>query len=381
MARLTRRKVLEMAGASALAIGGSALFYDRIFRPLIFPESDTAIPDNRYAAMYYDSTAGKAIVCSLCSRNCTVQDGKRGFCRSRENVRGKYYSLVYGNPVAVHIDPIEKLPMKHVFPGTDSLSVGTACCNFTCLNCINNNIAIQAPEDVESVAMTPEEIVQMAVDHDVPMVSFTYNEPTIAYEYMRDVFKLARGRGLRTTFHTNGYMKPAPARDLLKFTDSVVVDLKAFTPELYHTLTAGDLSPVQDFMETVRQAGVWLEIVNLIIPGYNDDVRDIQAMCAWVNDSISPDVPVHFSRFFPTYRLDKLSPTPVTVLENAHRYAKSAHLNYVYLDNLPGHQYSNTFCPGCGEMIIERKEYIATSKIVDGKCPFCGQAIPGLWDT
>ena len=378
MTSVSRRSFLKL-GAAAVILCGLGFILKEELGKLFNPENPPA--SDLHEALYYEKLVGKTLECHLCSHNCTVVEGERGFCRSRENIRGKYYSLVYGNPVAIHIDPIEKLPMKHVFPGTDTLCVGTACCNFRCLYCINWNIAVQTPEDVESFPKSPEEIVQMAIDHDLSMICFTFNEATIAYEYMIDVFKLAKAKGIRTAFHTNGFMQPKPARALLPYLDAVVVDLKAFSNELYSELAHGELQPVLDFLMLVQAEGAWLEVVNLIVPTYNDDLSDIEKLCAWIRDNLGSEVPLHFSRFFPTYKLEKLPPTPIDVLEDAIEVGRKTGLKYLYIGNVPGHKFTDTYCPQCGKNIIDRKEYIIIeNNIKEGKCRFCGYKIPGLWE-
>jgi len=352
-----------VAAAAALLVGGYA--------------AEDAV--GREAA-YYEKLALGGVRCEVCFRRCVVGIGGRGFCQSRENRLGRYYSLVYGRPVAIHIDPVEKLPLRHVLPGTDTLCVGTACCNFDCLYCINWNIARKSPEEVEAVPTLPEEVVQMALDHEVPTICFTYNEPTIAYEYVCDVFDYAKQAGLRTCFHSNGSLRPEPLKALLRNVDAAVVDLKAFTPQLYERLTSAEMTPVLEFLESIKREHVWLEIVNLVVPAYNDDLENIRQMCAWIAETLGPDVPLHFSRFFPTYKLEKLSPTSVTMLEEARRSACESGLDYAYVDNVPSHPYGNTFCPGCGRVLIDRKEFlIVSNNIENGRCKFCGREIPGIW--
>ncbi len=299
---------------------------------------------------------------------------------ARDNQDGKLYTLTYGKPVAVHIDPVEKEPLFHMEPGSDTLCVGTATCNLRCLNCINWHIAQKAPEEVEAVPMTPEEVVQTATDHDVHTICFTYNEPTQQYEFMYDIAKLAKEKGLRVTFHSNGEMNCDPMKAILPFVDSVAIDLKAFTPETYRGLTEGELAPVLDTLKLIKEQGVWLEVVCLVIPTWSDDAEDIKVMCVWIRDNLGEDTPVHFSRFFPTCKLTGLSPTPLSILEQAHDIAREVGLHYVYIGNVSGHDYANTYCPECGKMLIFRKGLlIQENNIVDGRCKFCGHEIPGIW--
>ncbi len=331
-------------------------------------------------ARYYQTLENNTIQCQLCFRKCPIQEGSRGFCLARENRSGKLYTLTYGKPVAMHIDPVEKEPLFHMEPGSDTLCVGTATCNLRCKNCINWHIAHKAPEEVEAVPMIPEEIVQAAIDHDVHTICFTYNEPTQQYEFMYDIAVLAKEKGLKVTLHSNGGMSPEPMKALLPYVDSVAVDLKAFDAELYRRLTTGELSPVLDTLKLIKAQGVWLEVICLIIPTLSDNLGDIDNMCSWIKNNLGEETPVHFSRFFPTCKLTGLSPTPLATLEQAHDIAREAGLHYVYIGNVSGHDYANTYCPECGEMLIHRKGLlIQENNIENGQCHFCGHGIPGIW--
>lgn len=338
-------------------------------------------PEHLIEARYYQNAEGKTVQCQLCFRNCTIRDGGRGFCLARENRDGKLYTLTYGKPVAMHIDPVEKAPLFHMEPGSDTLCVGTATCNLRCKNCINWHIAHKAPEEVEAVPMTPREIVQSAIDRDVHTICFTYNEPTQQYEFVRDIAVLAKEKGLRVTFHSNGEMNAGPMQAILPYVDSAAIDLKAFDAEVYRRLTEGDLAPVLDTLKLIKQQGVWLEVVCLVIPTWSDNVDDIERMCVWIRDSLGEETPVHFSRFYPAGKLTGLSPTPVSTLEQAHDVAREVGLHYVYVGNVSGHDYANTHCPNCDKILIERKGLlIQQNNIVNGKCKFCGHEIPGIWE-
>jgi pyruvate formate lyase activating enzyme len=343
-------------------------------------ESPRSSQEKLSEARYYQNLEGKTVQCQLCFRGCTIPEGGRGFCLARENRDGKLYTLTYGKPVAMHIDPVEKEPLFHMEPGSDTLCVGTATCNLRCKNCINWHIAHKAPEEVEAVTITPEEVVQAAIDRDVHTVCFTYNEPTQQYEFMYDVAVLAKGKGLRVTFHSNGEMSPEPMKAILPYVDSVAIDLKAFDADVYYRLTTGQLEPVLDTLKLIKEQGIWLEVICLLIPTWSDNLEDIGRTCAWVRDNLGEDTPVHFSRFFPTCKLTGLSPTPLSTLEQAHDMASEAGLHYVYIGNVSGHDYANTYCPECGKILIYRKGLlIQENNIVDGKCKFCGHEIPGIW--
>lgn len=331
-------------------------------------------------ARYYSSLQDKTVQCQLCFRKCIIPEGERGFCLTRENIEGKLYSLVYSKPAAVHIDPIEKEPMYHFYPGTDSLCLGTAGCNFRCLNCINWQFAFKAPEEVETISLSPAEVVQMAIQHEIPTICFTYNDPIVLYEYVYDTAKLAKEKGLKVSFHSNGSLNRDPLITLLNYIDAIAIDLKAFNPIIYRHLTGGELSPVLETLKIIKEEKVWLEIVYLIIPTINDNFEDIKKMCLWVKRELGEDTPVHFSRFFPACKLTRLPPTPLKTLEEACKIAQEIGLHYVYIDNVPGNQNGNTFCHNCGSLLIHRVQFlIFENNIEQGKCKFCGYNIPGYW--
>ena len=348
------------------------------FPPQEVPQKSTE--DQLVEAKYYRNLDGETVQCQLCFRNCTIPEGGRGFCLARENRGGKLYTLTYGKPVAMHIDPVEKEPLFHMEPGSDTLCIGTATCNLRCKNCINWHIAHKAPEEVEAVSMTPEEVVQTAIDRDVHTICFTYNEPTQQYEFVYDIAVLAKEKGLTVTMHSNGGMNPEPMKALLPYVNSVAIDLKAFDAGVYRQLTAGEISPVLDTLKLIKAQGVWLEVICLIIPTLSDNLDDIDNMCSWIKDNLGGETPVHLSRFFPTCKLTGLSPTPLTTLEQAHDIARHAGLHYAYIGNVSGHDYAHTYCPKCNEILIERKGLlIQQNNIIDGKCQFCNHEIPGIW--
>ena len=333
-------------------------------------------------ASYWNKVKDKIVQCVLCPRRCVLDVGQRGVCTVRINKDGILYTLGYGNPVAVHVDPIEKKPFFHVYPGASAFSIATAGCNMRCLFCQNWQISQAKPDEVAAYDLPPEKVVEQAIKALSPFVVYTYTEPTVFYEYMLDTAKLARARGLKNGMHTCGYINPEPLRELLKYMDAVNVDLKSFNPEFYRKMNAlAELQPVLDTLKTIRQAGVWLEITNLIIPGQNDDPKEIRAMCRWIKDNLGDDVPLHFSRFMPAFRLQNLPPTPVEKLEEAYTIAKDEGLKYVYIGNVPGNPRENTYCPNCGKLVIERLGYmVRPAGIKSGKCAYCEYAISGVWE-
>jgi pyruvate formate lyase activating enzyme len=329
---------------------------------------------------YFTPLGGGEIQCDLCPRSCRVSKGKRGFCRVRENRDGKYYSMVYGNPCAVHVDPIEKKPFFHVLPTTTSFSLATAGCNFQCKFCQNWEISQASPEDLNNDDVPPELIVKRAKELGARSVAYTYVEPTVFYEYMFDTGLLAKTAGLLNVCHSNGFINPEPLRNLCRVMDAANVDLKGFSEEFYREICSGELHPVLEALKVYRQSKVHLEITNLVIPTKNDDMDVLKEMCLWIKKELGGETPVHFSRFYPLYKLKGLPPTPVSTLEKARSIALSVGLEYVYIGNVPGHEGESTFCPRCKRMIIKRAGYmVGEINLKEGKCKFCGKPIPGIW--
>jgi pyruvate formate lyase activating enzyme len=338
--------------------------------------------EGKREAMFYEKVGEGAVRCKICFRECVIPEGKRGFCRNKENRGGILYNIVYGRPSAVHIDPIEKEPQLHMLPGSEILCIGTAGCNFRCRFCHNWHLSQQSIEEMGYwYNLPPEEVVRIALERKIPTISFTYNDPIAFYEYVYDVAKLAKKNGLRVLWHSNGSLNPEPLRELLKYTDAVTIDLKGFTPQFYKNASSAKLEPVLRTLRIIKEEGVWVEIVNLVIPTMNDDPDDIRKMCIWIKENLGKEVPLHFSRFFPAYRLRKLPPTPIETLEMAYRVAKEVGLDYVTIGNLPGHPKNSTFCPKCEKTLIHRIHFqVLKNNIKDGKCRFCSHPIPGIWN-
>jgi pyruvate formate lyase activating enzyme len=375
--QLSKREFLQFCGASFCLLSSAYLFG--------YPETSRAQAAKKgliktKLSPYFTSLDGGEIQCELCPHRCRVAKGKRGICRVRENRDGKYYSLVYGNPCALHLDPIEKKPFFHVLPGTTSFSLATAGCNFQCKFCQNWEISQASPEDVYSYDVPPELIVSKAKEIGARSVAYTYVEPMIFYEYMSDISSLVKKAGLLSVTHSNGFINPVPLRNLCKVLDAADIDLKGFTENYYRELCGGELTPVLDTLKTLKQEKVHLEITNLIIPTKNDEMSVIREMCLWIKKELGPDTPIHFSRFYPLYKLRTLPPTPVSTLEKAREVALSAGLEYVYIGNVPGHAGESTFCPKCKKMVIQRTGYmVGEINVKAGKCRYCGKPIPGIW--
>jgi pyruvate formate lyase activating enzyme len=321
------------------------------------------------------------VQCQLCPNQCLLVDGERSVCRARQNISGKLYTLTYGQPCSLSFDTIEKGPLFHMIPGAKCLVVAAAGCNLDCKFCQNWQFALVNPEETTNYGLPPETAVQLALDNDCDTITFTYTEAIVSYEYIRDVAKLAKENGLKTALITAGYINPQPLRDLCIYLDAVKVDLKGFTEEYYQEVCVGELEPVLETLKVLKEEGKWFEVVNLVVPTLNDDMSKIRDMCQWIRDNLGTDVPLHFSRFWPSYKLSKLSGTPVGTLEQAIQIAKDAGLKYVYIGNVPGHEAGDTYCPHCGKCLIKRVGYAAITEnnIIDGKCHFCGHEISGIW--
>ena len=331
-------------------------------------------------SLHYQSLKDGKIQCQLCPRECLVSVGGRGFCGVRENREGKYYSLVYGNPCAVHVDPVEKKPFYHLLPASTCFSIATAGCNFRCKFCQNWEISQVAPDDTFNYDLPPDRVVDLARKAGSRSIAYTYVEPTIFYEYMLDTAKLARKEGLLNVYHSNGFINPGPLKELCKFLDGANVDLKGFTEAFYGGMSQGRLAPVLESLKTLKSSGVHLEITHLVIPTQNDDPETVRKMCAWIKDELGPDTPLHLSRFYPLYKLRNLPPTPVPTLERNRKIAAEAGLEYAYIGNVPGHEGERTFCPACKKLLIFRQGYsLGEINLSKGRCKFCGKPISGIW--
>lgn len=331
-------------------------------------------------AMFYNTFANGALQCEICFRRCIIKNKQRGFCRNKENIDGKLYNIVHSRPSSIQIDPIEKEPQLHMLPGTQILCFGTAGCNFRCQHCHNWQLSQRPIEEMSyCYDMPPQAVVEMALKKQIPTLSFTYNDPISFYEYVYDIAKLAKPKGLRILWHSNGSLNPKPLKELLKYTDAVTIDLKGFSKRAYDNSFAR-VEPVLQALKIIKEEQKWLEIVNLVIPTVNDYPEEIQNMCRWIRDNLGEDVPLHFSRFYPTYRLKNIPPTPIETLEKAYKIAKDTGLHYVTIGNVPGHEYNSTFCPTCGKKLIHRAHFaVLKNNIQQGQCPSCSHKIPGIW--
>lgn len=332
-------------------------------------------------AMFYKKLKDKTVQCQLCPKYCVISPNDYGDCRARKNIDGKLFAMVYAKPISIAVDHIEKKPFFHFLPGTDAYSIGTTGCNLHCLQCQNWQTSQAYPEDMPRISIQPKEVVDNAVRKNCQSIAYTYNEPITFYEYVYDTAKLAKKKKLRNVMVTNGFINPEPAKQLYKYIDAANVDLKGFTEEHYKTVCFARLKPVLETLKLLHKMNVWLEITNLIIPSVNDDMKKIKGMCEWIKKNLGNNYPMHFSRFYPCYKMMDRQPTPYETLQKAHDVAKKVGLKYVYVGNVPEKEYNHTYCSKCSEIIIKRSSFfqIEENKLKNGKCFKCKAKIQGVW--
>ncbi len=331
---------------------------------------------------FHYTVDGRKVQCEVCPHRCVLSPGDRSICRSRVNIDGKLYSLAYGNPCAIHLDPIEKKPLNHFYPGTSVFSIATTGCNFRCLNCQNWEISQRRPEDVHFGELFPDDVVRETKKRRIPTIAYTYSEAVTYYEYTYNTAKRAGEAGIKNVLVSNGYINEVPLVELSKFLDGANIDLKSFDDRIYQCLSGGHLQPILDTLKTLHEEKVWFEITTLVVPSYVDDPDMIRRMCGWILKEIGPDYPLHFSRFVPLYKLTRLPSTPVETLERLRELALREGLHFVYLGNVPGHEGCHTYCPQCGKLLIGRNGYsLSPFNIEKGRCRFCNASIPGRWET
>ena len=287
-----------------------------------------------YECKYYRQLSDGRVECQLCPHHCRISEGKTGICKSRRNHGGVLVSDVYGKPCALAIDPIEKKPLYHFHPGTTCLSIACTGCNFRCLNCQNHDISQVFPEQVDSYNLSPEGIVSLCEKHHQPGIAYTYTEPLTYIEYVMDTARLAHEKGIWNILVTAGYVCKEPLAELLPYIDAANIDLKSFSDDIYQRVSGGHLSTVLDTILSMRDAGIWIELTNLIIPGVNDDMNMIRRMCRWMKENDLANAPLHFSRFFPRYKMENIPPTPIRTLQAAKQIAHAEGIQSVYLGNV-----------------------------------------------
>lgn len=382
--RLSRRELLRSTGA------GICFFYLKSILGCA-PEADD---QNERGALlepqkglihpvrspWFTKLDQEKVRCELCPKQCELAEGERAPCRVRENREGKLYTLAYANPALLQEDPIERKPFFHVLPGSRALSVSTAGCNLECKFCEVWDMALEYPENVYAHDVPPERVIRHARDSNVRSVSFAFGEPVIFFEYMAEVAHLAREAGLLNLIHTAGYIRSEPLQEIIEKIDAVNVDLKSFDEVFYRDVVGGELEPVLDTLRLLKDTGVHIEITNILIPTLNDDMEKIADMCKWIATELGADVPLHFARFYPLYKLSDLPRTPVSTLDEARHVAQEAGLKFVYIARVTDHEAENTFCPGCGKMVVERVGFVIEGIFLEnGKCNNCGTEIPGKW--
>jgi pyruvate formate lyase activating enzyme len=331
-------------------------------------------------AMYQEETA-RGIMCRICPNECVLKEGELSKCNNRKVKDSKLYTLAYGNPCTVNVDPIEKKPLYHFLPGSRAYSIATAGCNLVCLNCQNWTISQISPDKTRNYDLQPEKVVEECIKNKCSSIAYTYSEPTTFYEYVYDTATYARNAGIKNIIKSNGYINPQPLRNLCSVIDGANIDLKAFSESTYLKLTGGKLQPVLDSLKVYKDMGVWLEITNLIVPTWTDNPDETGKMCKWLSENGFQDTPIHFSRFYPMHKLEQLPPTPVEILNNAYNIAVSEGLKYVYTGNVPGNDMSDTICPSCKSVLVTRQGYrIVANSVISGKCNKCGKPVDGIWN-
>ncbi|NNF98897.1 MAG: AmmeMemoRadiSam system radical SAM enzyme [Desulfobacteraceae bacterium] len=357
--------------------GGPSDIHGRIFKG----DAPKTLWKWSHEAYAYRKLSKDRVVCGICPNRCLLSPGDRSVCRSKVNVAGKLYSLTYGNPCAVHVDPIEKKPLFHFLPASRTFSIAAAGCNFRCLNCQNWEISQAKPHEVRHSELFPDQAVEQALNAGVRSIAYTYSEPVTFFEYMMSTASAAKAGGLKNLWISNGYINQKPLLDLCKVLDAANVNLKSYSDKLYMKLNGGQLQPVLNTFKTLHDQGIHFEMTTLMVTGYVDDPDMFKRMCEWILTATGPDHPLHLLRFFPRYKLERLPPTPVSVLTRFREIAMAEGIRYVYVGNVPGHDGNNTYCHQCHRLLVERRGYhIPTFNISGQHCKFCGTQIPGVWN-
>lgn len=376
--KMKKREFLKKGflGSCACALGLSKVYSVPIF---LFNSTDDLWKWSKVSKYFIETPRG--LKCLICPNECILKDGEVGDCRSRVNYQNKIYSIGYGNPCSLHVDPIEKKPLYHFLPESKTFSLAVAGCNLACLNCQNWQISQVSPKDTRNYDLMPPEVYKQADYYKCKSIAYTYSEPIAFYEYFLDSSKIAHEHGMKNVMVSAGYINEKPLREVAKYIDAANIDLKSFDDDIYARLNGGSLQPILDTLKILKAEGVWLEITNLIVPEWTDNLEMIKRMCDWLYKNGFEDTPLHFSRFTPLHKLTHLPTTPVSVLNNATEIAQKSGIKYVYIGNVPGSNAQNTICPKCKKIAIERKGYrILQNNIENGKCKSCNESIAGVWE-
>lgn len=332
-------------------------------------------------ALFYRKTNDGHVICTLCPRECRLKDGQLGFCNVRLHQQGKLVTLAYAHPSAVHVDPVEKKPLYHVLPGSRILSLGTAGCNLGCRFCQNWTLSKSKVDLNQAYYLTSEEVISITLKNHCQSIAFTYNEPTIFAEYLMDISHLSHEKGLKNVMVTNGYIHPEAIDTVYEHIDAANVDLKGFSGDFYKKLTLAKLEPVLETLVHLKKLGKWIEITNLVIPGWNDDDKMVRSMLEWILNNLGENVPLHFTAFHPDYQLTDVPATNPQTLIRFRNLARQMGVRFVYTGNIAWNEGSITYCPGCNEHLIIREWYHTriSPHFEDGICRKCGTTIPGIW--
>jgi pyruvate formate lyase activating enzyme len=331
-------------------------------------------------ALFFEPLENNRVKCNLCSHNCIIADGKLGVCNVRENKGGELFTLVYGETISQNIDPIEKKPLYHFYPGSKSYSIATPGCNFRCQWCQNWEIAHMPRERglISGSHTSPKSIIDQVIANGCQSISYTYTEPTIFFEFAYDIARKANSLGILNVLVTNGFMTPEMLNMISPYLDAANVDIKAFKEKTYQKFIGARLQPVLDNLVLMKNLDIWVEITTLVIPGINDDLEELEQIAKFIYQELGPNTPWHISRFFPHYHLSNVPPTSISTLNLARDIGMDVGLKYVYLGNVVGE--SNTKCHHCGDVLIQRQGYwVPENRLQYGICPNCGTPIPGVW--
>ncbi|MCG2719293.1 MAG: AmmeMemoRadiSam system radical SAM enzyme [Nanoarchaeota archaeon] len=328
-----------------------------------------------HEAKCYVQLKNKNVQCKLCPNFCLIKENELGKCSVRKNVQGKLYSLVYNNPIATAVDPIEKKPLYHFLPSSKVYSLGTIGCNFKCQFC--QNWQLSRSKEIAIRTLTPEEVIKQILKNKCKSIAYTYNDPIVFLEYVIDIAKLAKKKDIKNVFVSNGYINKEPLEELCKYIDAASIDIKGFTEKFYKEFCYGKLKPILEALKIMKKKGVWIEIINLVIPTLNDNLKEIEKMCLWIKENLGEETPLHFSRFFPYYKIVNLPITPENTLLKAKEIAEKVGLKHVYIGNIEGNQ--DTLCWKCKKILIHRNYYKTENNIKENNCRYCNTKIAGIF--